>query len=85
MWDCNTMFGFSDMGGFHPWGGFFHLLFWGALILFIIWTIKRVTRQAAAPSPSQGNEAASILDNRFARGELSAEEYRQAKQTLNKS
>ena len=85
MWNCNTLFGFSGMGGFHPWGGLFHLLFWGALILFIIWTIKRVTRQVAAPSSPAGNEAASILDNRFARGDLSAEEYRQAKQTLNKS
>lgn len=85
MWNCNTLFGFSGMGGFHPWGGLFHLLFWGALILFIIWTAKRVTQQTAAPSSPPGNEAASILDNRFARGELSAEEYRQAKQTLNKS
>jgi putative membrane protein len=82
MWGCNTLFGFSGMGGFHPWGGIFHLLFWGALILFIIWAVKRVTQQASSHAAPVGNEAASILDNRFARGDLSAEEYREAKRTL---
>jgi len=81
MWHCNTLFGFPGMGAPHAWGGIIHLLFWGAIIGFVFWAVKRITRQGDRPS-SMGGEAASILDSRFARGELTAEEYRQARQTL---
>ena len=81
MWHCNTLFGFSGMGFPHAWGWIVHLLFWAALIGFSIWAFKRITRQGSSPS-AMGGEAASILDGRFARGELTAEEYRQARQTL---
>ncbi|WP_300667373.1 SHOCT domain-containing protein [Desulfoluna sp.] len=81
MWHCNSLFGFSGMGGAHPWGWIFQLLFWGALILFILWAVKRVTHPMSPSAPIY-NEAASILDTRFARGDLTPEEYRQAKQTL---
>lgn len=84
MWQCNTLFGFSGMGIPHAWGWIIHLLFWAALIGFVLWAFKRVTCQGASPSSVVGGEAASILDSRFARGELTAEEYRQARQTLHK-
>ena len=82
MWNCNSMFGFSGGGGFHALGGTIHLLFWAALILVIIWAIKRFTSQPVLAAQPTG--AISTLDNRLARGEISPEEYRTTKQTLNK-
>jgi uncharacterized membrane protein len=82
MWHCSTPFGFSTMGGFHPLGGVFPLLFWAALILVIIWVIKRITSQGNNSARPDTHRAMTILDNRLARGEISTEEYRETKHTL---
>jgi putative membrane protein len=55
------------------------VLFWGAIILGIVWLIRRgfdglPGRQARTPT--------EVLDHRFAAGEISAEDYRARRELL---
>lgn len=60
------------------------LLFWGALILLAVWLISALfpnpPRSSANPSPSIS--APEILRQRYARGEISTEQYHEMLQTL---
>jgi putative membrane protein len=54
-------------------------LFWGAIILGIVWLIRNGTE----PQQRQPKETAlTILDRRFAEGAVSLEEYRQRRDVL---
>jgi len=54
-------------------------LFWGAIILGIVWLIRNGTE----PQQRQPKETAlTILDRRFAEGAVSPEEYRQRRDVL---
>ena len=69
------------------WGGWLLMSlvtvgFW-ALVVFGIVTLFRGTRGPTPPADSHGNdEARRILDERFARGDIDAEEYRRRQQIL---
>lgn len=69
-------------GGVHWWGwllGFFGMIvFWG-LLIWAVWYL--VTSALHRPDrerrpPSRSDDALRILDERLARGEIDAEEYR---------
>lgn len=67
--------------GFWPFG----LLLWGAFILFGIWVVKMILdrdRQQSSPNTSPSNQALEILEQRYARGEISRDEYEQIRQDL---
>lgn len=83
-----------DMGGtIFGWWLFGSLLSIGFLVL-VVWLIALVVRSVfrddryrggyrGGPGPqSAGDEALSILRQRFARGEITVEEYEQAKRIL---
>lgn len=56
------------------------VLGWVALFTLAVWLVTRVTR---TEHPVQATETArSVLDKRFASGEISAEEYAQMRRTL---
>ena len=64
--------------GWGWWMTFGMVLFW-VFIAAVIWAVLRATRHERRPSvPS----AAEILAERFARGELNAEEYKEARRVL---
>lgn len=69
------------------WGGWLLMSlttvgFW-ALVVFGIVALFRGTREGGAPGgPSRDSGAEHILDERFARGEIDAEEYRRRMQVL---
>lgn len=44
-------------------------LFWGAIIFLVIWSVTRLTKQ------STSTHARTILEERFARGEIDEEEF----------
>jgi putative membrane protein len=62
------------------------VLFWGALIFGGIWLVKTVF--TSTPQNQTGNEISmqssprGILEQRYARGEISREEYEQIKTDL---
>ena len=74
------------MMGFGGIGMIFMVLFWGALILGAVWLVKNLFNDnpsnfagLAAPRQSSARE---ILDQRYAHGEISREEYETIKQDL---
>ena len=74
-------FGFGHMGMF---GGFFMFIFWALVIGLIIWGVTRMGRYAGRPSRYARYEtgALDIARERYARGEISKEEYEQLKRDL---
>ncbi len=76
-----------DTGWWMIWGGLMMILFWGAIIGFIVWAIQALTRressqtqrsQPGAPQPA----ALDIAEERYARGDITREEFEQIKRDL---
>ena len=65
----------------HPWWPPLWLLFWAALIGTAVW----LTRGAAAAAASRSTGRRELLAERYARGELSGEEYRGRLEELTRS
>ena len=56
------------------------VLFWGLVILGVIWLVREYghpSRRAGGP-----NDPLTILDRRFANGEISAKEYEERRRVL---
>ena len=51
-------------------------LLWLAVIVTVVWLFKR-RRWSGGPPENGGDRARSILAERYARGEISSEEYRE--------
>jgi putative membrane protein len=61
------------------------LLFWGGLLAVIVWAVLRITanRQGGgADARAGGSSAEEVLRQRFAQGELNAEEYEERRRIL---
>jgi putative membrane protein len=73
------MGGYSMMGGMGGVGMFFMGLLWIAVVALIAWgfiSMFRIRRGVSEP------DAQEILNRRFARGEISREEFEQARAVL---
>lgn len=73
------MWGWNDAG----WVGWLlmslmMLIFWGGLAAIIVWLIRQPQRSGGDSKPS----AISILEERFARGEIDEEEFHKRRDTL---
>lgn len=75
MWNYSLghMFGFGLMGGFMM------LFFWGGVILLIVWLI----RELSGKNQPQGKSALDILKGRYAKGEITKEEFEKMKKDIN--
>ena len=76
------MMGFGlGMGGF---GLIWMLLFWGALILLAFWLVSLLfpTSKKSDQDGSKSLSASEILKQRYARGELTQDEYQQMADTI---
>lgn len=72
-------YGWGMMGG---WGGMlFMALFWIALILLIVWVVRAVIGTSGTGNSGQSN-ARAILDQRYARGEITRKEYEQMRKDI---
>jgi len=71
--------GMMDGWGAFGWDGMLlPLLFWGGLLLVIVWALARIFPRRHADKgeyQEQRDRAEEILRERFARGEIDAEEY----------
>lgn len=77
------------MGGLGMGTGVFGLvlmiLFWGGLIALAVWLVRVLFPSANRPPASTSERdlgAGEILDRRFARGEISREEYDLMRETI---
>jgi putative membrane protein len=73
------MDGYSMMGGMGGMGMFFMGLFWSAVIVLVFWGFISMFRIQRSVSESDAQE---ILKRRYARGEISREEFEQARVAL---
>jgi putative membrane protein len=73
-----------DGGDF--WGPWilFPILFWGGVVFLIAWTVTRIFPKGRGDDRSEAprDSAEEILRERFARGDISAEEYQRALEIL---
>ncbi len=66
------------------WGGLMMLLFWGAIIALIVWAVQAATARREEP-PQTGVPRPPPLDivkERYARGDISREEFERIKRDL---
>lgn len=82
MWDWTHMNGWGwHMGGFG-------MIIWLIILIAIIWLIVRLIQKnnggggESRQVPSQEESALDVLQKRYARGEITREEYQQMKQDL---
>jgi len=73
MWD------WGSMGAWMGVGWFLMVLFWIAVIGVIIWAVVRFTR---GTSSGRSSNALDIARERYARGEISREEFERIKKDL---
>jgi putative membrane protein len=71
-------------GGYMVIGSLIMLLFWGGLIVLIVLAIRWFggSSPRGKPQPGPGQSALDILEERFARGEIDAEELQERKRAL---
>jgi putative membrane protein len=73
------------MGWGMGFGLLFMLLFWGTLIVLSVWMVRGLFPSVYQPPAASGDRqlsAREILDRRFARGEISREEYDLMRETI---
>jgi putative membrane protein len=85
MWGCDY-FPFSGgwWGGLFP-GGLFSILVWGLIILLVVSLLARLFKSQATSTPWSSQDrvdSQTILKSRFARGEISREEFIKMKEIL---
>lgn len=73
--------------GFGILGMLFMVLFWGALILAAVWLVRAIFtssshQNSSASQPGGSLNALEILAQRYARGEITREQYEIMKQDL---
>ena len=74
MWDIP-----AGMGWWMAFGGVGMVIFWGGLITLIVWGITRLTRRNDSSSK---HNPLNMARERYARGEISKEEFQQIKKDL---
>jgi putative membrane protein len=77
----NEYFGPWMMGsGWWIFGWVFMILFWAAVALLVIWLYKQIRGPEVKPATME--TPLEILKKRYARGEITAEEFREMKREL---
>lgn len=78
-WFCGP----EGLFGFH-FGGFFHLIIWlaGALLLITLFRTLFANKQHNVIPPVNNSSALSILEERYAFGEIDQDEFLQKKKDL---
>ena len=78
-------YGYQSFGPFgFIFDGVWHLLLLALFVWFIIWLFRghRGGRWSRMPGMWQSHSALTILNERYAKGEISKEEYEERKKTL---
>ena len=73
------MYFHEGMGWWMVFGGIWMVVFWGGLTVLIVWGVKKLTERGGSPSK---RDPLDIAKERYARGEISAEEYQRLKKDL---
>ncbi len=72
---------YPGMAWWMVFGGILFVLFWGVIIYLIVWALRRSSRESGSGIP--GNRSAlDIAKERYARGEITREQFDQIKRDL---
>lgn len=76
--------GVDGMGWWMIWGGLMMLLFWGGIFLLVAWTVQSLSGRSRedARRRSVESQPLEIARERYARGEISRDEFMQVKRDL---
>ncbi len=69
----------EGMGWWIVFGGIWMVLFWGGLIALIVWGITKLSGRNSSTSK---RDPLDVAKERYARGEISREEFEQIKKDL---
>lgn len=69
----------AGMGWWMAFGGVGMVLFWGGLIALTVWGIAKLTKRS---DPTSKRDPLDVAKERYARGEISKEEFEQIKRDL---
>ena len=61
------------------------IVFWGFVVVAVIALVRTTRSDSHVQAPPSGGEARRILDERFARGEIEADEYARRRDLLGRS
>jgi uncharacterized membrane protein len=90
MWGCDYipfLGGSSWTGGFFP-GGILYLLVYGLLALLLVYALVRIFKAITTDKSGSRRDrfdSMAILKARYAKGEISTEEFKKMKQFLSQS
>jgi putative membrane protein len=73
---------FGGMGWWMMFGGLLMLVFWGGIIALIVWGVKKLAERSSGPETGQKHDPLDIAKERYARGDISREEFEQIKKDL---
>ena len=78
MWHCDE--GVASWSWF---GMIWMVLFWAVIVVLVAWGVRKLTgREASEPSVTSRLDSLEIAKRRYARGEISKDEFEQIKRDL---
>lgn len=73
----------ESVGWWMPFGWVLFLVFWGSVIALGVWLVSRLVRSSSSgTSTTAGNGALTIAKERYARGEISKDQFDEIKRDL---
>ena len=73
---------YGNMFGWGLGGGIMMIIFWAAIVLFIVWIVREVGGRNNSDKTRHGKSAIEILEERYAKGEIDKKEFEEKKKDL---
>jgi len=70
------------MGWWMLFMGILMVAFWGGIIALIVWGVRRLTERTGSPAAGEKRSPMDIARERYAKGEISKEQFEQIKKDL---
>jgi len=81
MW-LGQMWGHDGMGWWMVFGGLWSVVFWVVIIGLVVWGIKKLVERGGSSETTRKRDALDIAKERYAKGEITKEEFDQIKKDL---
>ena len=73
---------YGDTLGWGMGGGIMMIIFWAAIILFIVWIAREASGRNNSDKTRHGKSALEVLEERYAKGEIDKKEFEEKKKDL---
>ena len=73
---------YGDVSGWGLGGGIMMIIFWAAIILAIVWIVKEVGGRNNSDKTRHAKSAIEILKERYAKGEITKEQFESMKKDV---